>query len=216
MPDGLRDDPTPEEFEEWLPAARVLQVLSSIGRQTAVTEILRRASVGRTWGAGGLSYKRDGKTAQMECAAIPSDWWAGVNYIKSELAAFWRTGGVTFHIRVDRTSYAEERVFEYFGVRFEPTSIYEIPGARQPGEEPTALPPPVPNRRPPGRRAAPHWVECKAHIEAHIERGELRASRQKDIETAMAEWLEERHLPSAEATIRRHAKPIWEAQQRGS
>jgi hypothetical protein len=206
MAADLRPEPTEEEFRAWLPALKLSEVLADLGVQASVNEVLRRLSAGRT---EGRTIRND------ERSVIPSNWWDEVNYIKPYNAEFWHTGGVTFHQRMGHSAHDTKRAFNYFDVRFEPSGIYAIPGARQPQSQDTTLigiGPPPSNR---GRKPWPHWEAVWAEMVARAMAGEFSASSQADVERVMLEAAEQHPDAPNESTIRLRVQGIWKARKKG-
>lgn len=128
------DDASPEEFARWLTPAETLAALKELGQQAAVDEVLRRAKVGRVRAAGSANWRSDGEDRSEECAVIPNGWWERGEGLLHPHEHFWKTGGITFHVRT-RGIRDPTVPIHYFGVKFQPKGIFGILGREPPPTE---------------------------------------------------------------------------------
>lgn len=120
------DEPTvPEEdFATWLSPPHAIEALSTLGRQSAVSEILRRLKTGRVHAAASLSWTSLGDLRSRDRARIPAEWWEKTYGLDQTHAHFWVAGGVSFHLK---GGYRERDVtMEAFDLRFDPRDIAAI------------------------------------------------------------------------------------------
>lgn len=124
------DAPSPDEVQQrWLRPPEVILALERLGHpQVGVREVLRRAKAGLLRAAGECSWVVAGKDRYSSCSVVPKSWWERAIQVDQYHNDFWRTGGVTFNVRIEG-GYTTSRQYEFFDVRFEPDGIEIIPGA---------------------------------------------------------------------------------------
>lgn len=71
----------------------------------------------------------------------------------------------------------------------------------------------VPSR--PGRPTEKFWEPMIAAIAGQILRGDLKPSRQAEIEAAMMAWLDDKGESASEASVRKRAKLLWDEWEQG-
>jgi hypothetical protein len=210
MPDSRVPDPTPAEFAAWLTPTTVLEVLTELGQVTAIEEVLHRAIAGLVLAAGEVSYK--GRTEPR--VSIQKDAWRSASSSDTH-GSLWISGRVGFHMP-DRESMDGVSQATFFDVRFEPAGIFAIPRARRPApaHSPEGAGHGVPKRHPGGRPPWPGWEDVWVEIARQLYMGDLKPTKQADIETAMLELAEQSVSGPKITAIRTLARKLWQAIQR--
>lgn len=138
--------------------------------------------------------------------------------------SFWMSNDAEMQLHGRSSYYAASVVFRYFGIRFEPTSIFEmLPAEPAKGFTAIAAPPPATtastSATAPTSTTAKHaggapkkefWDDLWAAIAAKLYNGDLKPTKQADIEKAMLDWATANTKDGlSEATARTRASKLW-------
>jgi len=200
----------PDLADEWLPALEALNLAKRhMAGETARIAICTRAFQGLIRARA----KRVvfGKAAPLDDAAVPRRlWWAKGH---EALQQIWPTGDFA-------TSTSNGLRIQAFGVQFNKADIFDMLGLK---ETAPVSPPPAPDSpaapAPPahepvvsgGRPRAEFWEDVIVEVARQIHYGELKVTKQADVQSAMAAWLGSNgHYPS-DTAIRERARKLWKA-----
>lgn len=208
---------TESAYGAWLePGAAVTLVNDKTGNyQKSYAAILKRGGAGLIRAVAKNIDRHDlnGKTVRLPSFSIVSpdslkNWHD--NYRASDLT-IWTTGDCDLLLdttgRYGYTSNAPRLC--YFGIRFEPSGIYDLAGVQLP-VAPTPLPAVAPIKHAGGKPPKAIWERVWIEIAARLYNGTLIPTKQADIEAAIMQISADLGDGVEIAAARRHAKPLWE------
>ena len=120
------DDPTAEQFRDWIKPFDALTPLHAIGLDAATGEIYRRLRRGMLWAAGSVGETASFRGPDDPRSVIPALWWEHAPAIAGPNHIFWRTGGLTLTVPTTTATAASFNTYEHFGVRFEPEGLQRM------------------------------------------------------------------------------------------
>lgn len=179
--------------DDWISAANAVQLVA-VG---STEEEARRAICSRAY-----SRLLDVKAVRL---VTPADVTDKVNV---PFFLWWRGAGARFHENwkvgdFEATIRGRHR-YRAFGVSFSRAGIEAMIGS-----DTTRTAPPVLPHHPGGRPTAAWWDDLWVEIARQLWVGDLKPTRQSDIEKAMMEWLSQQGHDPATSTIRTRARKLW-------
>jgi hypothetical protein len=186
-----------ESKEEWIAAAEAVRLLKPVlgGEYTAQQTICKRAHSSLIRARAERFMVGD---VSRNATEVPKDfWWAEGG---SALTQNWTTGD--FDTWVKRG----EVHLRAFGVSFSRADIEKM--------IPAGTPTPAPSTAAGGRRTADWWPDLLIELCFRHFRGDLKPTKQADVERAMQQWISEHGFEAAVSTVRERARKLWQAIQR--
>jgi hypothetical protein len=187
--DGIEDDGSPGQ---WISAAKAVEILKPhLGSYTAQQTICARA-YHHLVRARAERITADGDALKPK--TVPAAfWWAQG---KGALEQNWAAGD--FGTWID-----QEIHIQIFGVKFLRADIEKL--------LPEAVPKPPAKVEPGGRSKADWWDDLWIEMCRQLYEGDLKPSKQVDVEKAMLDWLASRGESPSSSTIRERARKLWAA-----
>lgn len=200
----------PELIDEWLPALEALNLAKRhMAGDSARIAICTRAHLGL--------IRTRAKRLVMENQPPLSDfkipihfWWAEG---REALDQVWPTG--------DFATSIEGKPIKAFGVEFNKGDVLSMlgvqeasPAASKVDPQPAADSGPAPQHErivSSGRPRAEFWEDMIIEVARQIHYGELKATKQADVQNAMADWLSAKGHRAADSSVRTRAQKLWEA-----
>jgi hypothetical protein len=200
-----------ESKDEWISAAEAASLLKSAfnSQQLAQMTICKRAH-------GGLIHARAERFMVDGVEHVLRDESGALQNIEIEKEFWWAEGNAALHqnwITGDFDTWIDNEIhLQAFNVWFLRADIEKMIPAGS-AAQPVVLPSP-PSPATGGRPPADWWDDLWIEICRQLYAGDLKPTKQSDIETAMLEWLakEKGETPST-STIRPRARKLWTAIQ---
>jgi hypothetical protein len=208
-------------WSKWVsPRKAVLMVSPHISgsEEKAIAWLQRRLDFGQLLaGAASLFYVHKGKMHEGDFCEIPTTLWPDALRISSE-DDFWISGDFADTPETPFDPSLSEFSCVLTGVRFNPRQLSElIDGLSQDGlvlsNEGATDKGKVAGTRSGGRPTKPFWDQLWASVAAQLYNGDLKPTRQADIERAMHDWLALCDENAGETAVRAKAKLLWTAIQ---
>jgi hypothetical protein len=205
MSEASDDKPPLQTFRRtWLLPSEARELLPFKDRSAAGGALLERAVNGWVRAVAEvvrITAERSNRDHEERLWPIPQIYWTGV---QTPPMKFWQLGDQTFN-RLEEAG--RHTHYACAGLRFEPRGVQRMLSSRSEESEAPALA--ESSRR--GPKGKPFWEAMWAEIAAQLGSGELSASKQTDIETAMRNWLIDNGHDASESTVRLRAQPLWDA-----
>jgi hypothetical protein len=192
------DTPEPALAAEWISAAEAVKILAPVFKSAYVAQmrICARAHAGLSH-ARAEHFKMD-KQSEDNFDIPKAFWWAEGH---EALEKNWEAGD--FETWIDH-----KHRLRAFGVSFSRADMEKmIPATAAQAAQPVAAP--VVGGRPPADWWDDLWIEICRQLYA----GDLKPTKQADIESAMLQWLSDRGETPSTSTIRPRARKLWTAIQ---
>lgn len=212
MPEDLAPDPTPDEFAKWLRPSDALKMLSPIGEQAAVRELLRRLGTGRIIAAGSCTWGRNSENSE-DRVTIPKSWW-GDTSPSNPGDDLWRVAGINFRPSAQRSYGTEYLDYRYFGVRFDREGVRTAlaDAGLDPAEadhSSESAPAVAVAKHPGGAPPKPWWDDLWVEMFRQIWEAELQPTAMSHIADAMLQWASDHGHQLSESTAKRAARKLW-------
>jgi hypothetical protein len=221
---GIVDDAigvSPDEFAKWLtPQQALLRARSVLGNdaEKAIWErlhggIVRTAALKSSMASPPNAEPRITETPN----AIPARYWG--HFSDSTNLEFWQTGVARFFFPAERKRITHATVIRCFDVRLHPTDVEAsfplsviMPPVQETSNRP-ALTPTQSNKG--GRPRKDWWDDFWIDICHQIYLGDLKPTKQADLEWAMHEWVTNHGHDAGETSIKNAARKLFKAWQLG-
>jgi hypothetical protein len=212
---------SPEEFAEWLtPQQAFLRARSTLGddAQDAIWERLHGGIIKSAALQSSMATPPHAEPHITETpTTIPARYW-GHFADPTRRSDFWQKGDARFFFRAERARVSYATVVRCFDIRLHPKDVEAsfpqprentpaVPIQLQPNQ--SELTAPAPNKG--GRPRKDWWDDFWIDICRQIYEGDLKPTKQAELERAMHDWVSNHGHEAGETTIKNAARKLFKA-----